>query len=140
MPHPFGFENIIHLLEYLATHSAQPPAFAAFSAKLALETDGDFHDSLVDQIGSAFQSDTTELSSIVFRCAVEGVAGVANIFHNTPYTVEKIEWRSHGNDVRIDCINREVHISTDSISFIELCRHNMTGQRVRKFTVSLKIQ
>jgi hypothetical protein len=140
MPHPFGFENLIHLLEYLAMHSAQPPAFATFSAKMALETDGDFHDSLTDHLDGALNSDNAELTSITFRCNVEGVAGIANLFHHTPYTVEKVEWRAHGNDVRIDCVNREVHIATDSISFVELCRHKMTGQRVRKFTVSLKIQ
>jgi hypothetical protein len=107
---------------------------------MALERDGDFHDSLVDHLDAPFNVDSAELTAITFRCAVEGVAGVSNLFHHTPYTVEKVEWRSHGNDVRIDCVNREVQIATDSISFVELCRHKMTGQRVRKFTVSLKIQ
>jgi len=137
---PFGFDNIVQLLEYLATHSAQSPAFAAFSAKMALDADEDYADSLTRHIDNGFISDSAELSSITFRCSVEGVAGVANLFQRTPYLVEKVEWRAHGNDVRIDCVNREVHITTDSISFIELCRHKMTGQRVRKFTVSLKIQ
>lgn len=137
---PFGFTNLIHLLEYLATHSAQPAAYAAFNVKLTLDADSDFHESLTDGLTGPLQQNHAEIETISFRCAVEGVAGVAALFQDTPYTVEKVEWRAHGNTVRVDCGAREVQIDTDSIAFVELCRHKMTGQGVRKFTVDLKIQ
>jgi hypothetical protein len=148
---PFRIDNLLNLLEYLATHGEDSPAFTTFSAKLTLETGNSYHDSLTEHLDAPFSdNESAEIDTITFRCTVEGVQGVADLFYHKPYAVEKVYWRggsgssgsnggAHGNEVRIDCAAREIHISTSSISFIEICRHKMVGQNVRKITIDLKM-
>jgi hypothetical protein len=65
------------------------------------------------------------------------------------YRIQSLYWRSDADSsshdstsyksVRINLVSREVEIHTDSISFLEICRHRLTGQGIRKIAVDLKI-
>ncbi len=133
----FVFQNVIHLLEYLVNHGDHPPPDVAFNVKLSLRPD-DTGDVLLEQMSLPLDA---EPISISFRCSVRGVGGVATLFESSPYTVESINWKGgYHKEVMIDCATREIYVRTDSISFLEVCRHTMTQQGVRKFTADLKIQ
>jgi hypothetical protein len=134
---PFVLQNVIYLLEYLVNHGEHAPPDVAFNVKLSLRSD-DAADFLLEQVCSPLHADPISMS---FRCTVRGVGGMVNLFEASPYTVDSISWKGvHHNEVLVDCIAREVHVVTDSIGFLELCRHKMIGQGVRKFTADLKIQ
>lgn len=137
---PFQFHNIVHLLEYLAGHGDQPPANATFSVKMALEGENELHEAISDQLRQVSDVVADFVSSVQFRCDVEGVEQVAQLYLHTPYRIQRIMWSGQGNRVVIECKTRELEISTDSLSFVELCRHKMTAQGVRKMTVDLKIR
>jgi hypothetical protein len=130
----FDSMNLMNLLEYLATHSEGHPSRAVFSAKLAVHASEHTHD-VLEQVYQILHVDAESLS---IRCNTVGVNGVVSLF-DMPFQVETIEWKAYGNQVRIDCLKREVHVITDSISFLEISRHKMVGQGVRKFTADLNI-
>jgi hypothetical protein len=137
---PFQFHNLVQLLEYLASHSDQPACAATFSVKMALEGGDQAHDAIVDQLRDISNVIADDLISVQFRCSVDGVEQVAQLFLNSPYRIQRIAWAGQGHRVTIDCKAREIEIATDSLSFVELCRHKMTAQGVRKMTVDLKIR
>jgi hypothetical protein len=141
--HPFDFQNIVHLVEYLVEHSPEVAHRVPFHVKLSIrpgDTGTEILEQLypLEQLCSAIHAEPISMS---FRGTFTGLGALVNLFEATPYTIESITWKGgHGNEVTVDCIAREVHVATDSISFLEICRHKMTGQGVRKFTADLKIQ
>lgn len=137
---PFQFQQIVQLLEYLAGHSNEAATHALFSVKMTLEGEEDMPDAISDQLRQVSHVIADDIISVQFRCTVEGVEQVAHLFHDTPYRIQRISWGGQGHEVRIDCRSREVLIRTDSLIFLEICRHKMTGQGVRKMTVDLKIR
>ena len=140
MMSPFQFHNIVHLLEYLAGHGDQHPANATFSVKMALDGENELQDAITDQLRQISDVVADFVSSVQFRCDVEGVQQVAQLYLHTPYRIQRITWSGQGHKVAIECKTREVEIATDSLSFVELCRHKLTAQGVRKMTVDLNIR
>lgn len=137
---PFKFQQIAPLLEYLAGHGDQPAAQALFTVKMSLEDTDEVPDAIADQLRQVSHVIADDIISVQFRCTVEGVEQVAQLFFNTPYRIQRISWGGQGHEVRIDCRTREVLVHTDSLVFLEVCRHKLTGQGVRKMTVDLKIR
>lgn len=140
---PFEMTNLVHLLEYLTTHSVGGALATEFTVKLTLDSDTNY-DSDSDTL-QAIRTVTPrvigDVQAFSLRSRVAGVAGVAALFQETPYMIEAIRWKGEvGQSIRIDCLTREITLVTDSIAFAEICRHKVTGQRVRKFLVDLKIQ
>lgn len=141
---PFDMSNLVHLLEYLAQYSTAPPPLAEFIVRLTLDSDTNYDNDndIIRNINSVAPDAVGNVQAFSMRSKVVGVAGVASLFQETPYSIEKIHWKGGvtGEAVRIDCLTREITLSTDSLTFTEICRHKLTGQRVRKFIVDLKIQ
>lgn len=141
--HPFEMRNLIHLLEYIAAHSAGGTPAAEFTVKLTLNSDTNYDsdNELLQGITSITPGAIEDIQVVSVRCKVAGVAGLAALFQHTPYSIERISWKGDGgHSIRIDCLTREVYLSTESVGFTEICRHKLTGERVRKFIVDLKIQ
>ncbi len=139
--HPFEMRNLIHLVEYLADHSAERRA--EFTVKLTLNSDTnyDIDNELLQGITSVTPHVIEDVESLSMRCKVFGATGLGTLYQETPYTIEKISWKGEsGNSIRIDCLTREVYLYTESVSFAEICRHKLTGEHVRKFIVDLKVR
>jgi hypothetical protein len=123
----FDFEDVGSLLEFLAGAGGTP----SFKLKMSCGGGGG---------GAAAASFPGVVQSISVRTVVQGVEAVADIFAQDVYCVRKISWKGvGGTTVEIDCDQREVYVAADSMSFVELCRHHVTGKAVRNFSADLRI-
>jgi hypothetical protein len=123
---PFSYDDISHLLEYLNRHSYT--AIPIYDLKIS-SAEG-HQPEHIHSIGPVGHS--------TFKMNVQGALSVRALFNQYGTTVERIRWNNHNTAIAIYCRERAVHIKTDSIHFLEVCRHKLTEKGVSKITVDLK--
>lgn len=122
MNNPFTFDELCYLLEYLDGHAATP------QSTYSLQISGFIRDN------ESIDINDTCISNITVR----GLRSIQRISKRPGVLLEHISWSNLDSTVTFDCTNRELHIKTGSISFIEVCRHKLSRQSVSKIIVDLK--
>jgi len=115
----FTFSELRHLLEYLDGHAATPQSI--------------YH----IRFWAPYQ-DNDSVGSYLTKAKVQGSRSIQRISDRPGVKLERIIWRNFDSIVTLNCGRRELLIETDSLSFVEICRHKLTGQNVGKILVDLK--
>ena len=73
---------------------------------------------------------------------VEDIQGLMDVFSAPREAhLKSIDWsNTNAEKVFIDIERSKVYLTTDSLSFTEMCRHRLQGTNVKKFLVDLKIR
>ena len=130
----FTFTDLQLLLAHLAQHSSCPPESVEFDVKLTVCS----MDSMFQNTGLAVTSPV----SVKVNTRATGIRGIQELFGraaNDEIKLHTIRWKAGGHALNIYLEDREIILKTDSISFVEIIRHLMTGRHVRRFTVDLKM-
>ena len=117
---PFTFSELRHLLEYLDGHAATPQSIYHIK----------FWTSFQDQVGGS--------GSYITKMKVQGSRSIQRISERQGIELDRITWRNRDSIITLNCGRRELLIETDALSFVEICRHKLTGQNVSKILVDLK--
>ena len=72
------------------------------------------------------------------KVKVQGSRSIQRISDRPGVELDRITWRNRDSIVTLNCGRRELLIETDALSFVEICRHKLTGQNVGKILVDLK--
>jgi len=123
---PFTYNDLSHLLEYIDHHSYT--TVPVYDLKIS-STEGQ-HPEHIHSIGPVGHS--------IFKMDVQGSLSVHSLFLQRGTFIERIRWNNRNTAIAIYCRERAIHIKTDSIGFLEVCRHKLTGMGVSKITVDLK--
>ena len=126
MPHHFGYSNLRHLLEYLDAHSYTPKAH--YNLKIMSSTG--LHPEHSYSIGPVEPS--------IFEMTVQGSLNIRAISESEGTYIKSIFWANNDSNISIDFDSRSIHITAKSLSFVEICRHKLSEQKVSKIMVDLK--
>jgi len=116
---PFSFSELRNLLEYLDGHAATPQSI--------------YH----IKFWSPYQ-DNNSVGSYLSKAKVQGSHSIRSISEHQDVQLERIIWKNYDSVVTLNCARRELLIETGALSFVEICRHKLTGQNVSKILVDLK--
>jgi hypothetical protein len=119
---PFTFSELRPLLEYLDGHAATPQSIYSIQFWSPLQDNESLDNS----------------GSYMSKMNVKGSRSIQRISERPGVKIEQILWRNRDAVVTLNCAQRELLIQTDVISFVEICRHKLTGQNVGKILVDLK--
>jgi hypothetical protein len=126
MSNPLSYENVKVLLEYLDTHSYTPRAVY----ELKISSISGQQPEHIYSIGS--------VEPTIFKMKVQGLVNIRRVSERQGTSILRIGWSNRDSTIAIDMLERTLHIKTASLSFVEICRHKLTGQNVSKITVDLK--
>lgn len=134
----FTYNELFSLLDYLTDQGANrnPPTEFVVSFTMGPEP-APIH---IPGLGlMRCRTSSSNTIAVRTRSELEHIFEYASIYNGT---IDRITWTSHDDEktVRIRCKRRIVEVSSDSISFVEICRHMLTGQNVRRFTADLTMQ
>ena len=116
---PFTFSELRHLLEYLDGHAAIPQSIYHIRFWAPCQ-------------------DNDSVGSYLTKTKTRGSRSIQRISDRPEVELDRIIWRNRDSIITLNCGRRELLIETDSLSFVEICRHKLTGQNVGKILVDLK--
>ncbi len=131
---PFSYSDLRSLIEFLTYHSQNTTA-PGFTVSLNLVP----HDYTLSSLLFPAQQNPISIFKVATEIHVDTIKGLEELFHY-PGTVQvqTVIWKGMFNSrLTINCLERTVKIYTDSISFMELCRHKLMRKGVHQFTVEL---
>ena len=134
---PLQYDDVHHLLDYIIYHSWNP-RMPEFRVSLAIVSD--------PAAPAAYTIPVADVSYVPHSCStvitVEGLAALKDLFnYPSSLTIQTIDWVGVRNcSVHIDVPRRQVHLRTDSISFVELCRHKLSRSGVHRMSVDLSVR
>lgn len=123
---PFTYGNIKHLLHYLDTHSYTPKA--TYDIKFISTSVS--HPVVSYAIGP--------IEPCILEMTVQGSSTIRAISESEDTYLKSIFWANNDSTISINFDARSIHIATKSLSFVEICRHKLSDQKVSKIIVDLK--